>query len=387
MAYDQPSGTWIFVCMHSTALGPAAGGTRMKVYDTPADGLADGMRLSAGMTSKFAVTDLEFGGGKAVLAVPAIPQGGERRRLLLKYADIIESLNGGFYTAPDVNTSAADMDVIAERCSYVFSRSAENGGSGNPGPFTARGVYHGIRASCAHAFGSDDLTGRSVLVQGVGSVGAALADLLAADGATLLLSDVDELLVGEARRATLRERRRARRCNRDRVRRLRAVCTRSDSERRHDSAPARSDRRRVGEQPARGGRGRRTTARRRCLVRPGLRHQRRRRPLCGSTRVARMGRRSGRDSAGRHRRNPHAHLRARGRRRDDDTCGCKRARRRPSQAFAICGSLTLSVASSVARTSSLIQSACCNRSACDAGSVTRMRSVSASPASLRIELS
>ena len=197
IAYDQPSGTWIFICMHSTALGPAAGGTRMKVYDTPADALADGMRLSAGMTSKFAVTDLEFGGGKAVLAVPEIPQGDERRRLLLKYADIVESLKGAFYTAPDVNTSAADMDVMAERCSYVFSRSAENGGSGNPGPFTARGVYHGIRASCAHAFGSDDLTGRSVLVQGVGSVGAPLAELLAADGATLLLSDVDDVRAGE----------------------------------------------------------------------------------------------------------------------------------------------------------------------------------------------
>jgi leucine dehydrogenase len=197
IAYDQPSGTWIFICIHSSALGPAAGGTRMKVYDTPADALADGMRLSAGMTSKFAVTDLEFGGGKAVLAVPEIPQGDERRRLLLKYADIVESLKGAFYTAPDVNTAAADMDVMAERCSYVFSRSAENGGSGNPGPFTARGVYHGIRASCAHAFGSDDLTGRSVLVQGVGSVGAPLAELLAAGGATLLLSDVDDVNVRE----------------------------------------------------------------------------------------------------------------------------------------------------------------------------------------------
>ncbi len=191
-AYDEPSGTWIFICMHSTALGPAAGGTRMKVYDTPADGLADGMRLSAGMTSKFAVTDLDFGGGKAVLAVPEIPQGDDRRRLLLKYADMIASLKGAFYTAPDMNTSADDMDVIAERCSYVFSRSEANGGSGNPGPFTARGVYHGIRASCAHAFGSNDLAGRSILVQGVGSVGAALAELLAAEGASLLLSDVDD---------------------------------------------------------------------------------------------------------------------------------------------------------------------------------------------------
>jgi leucine dehydrogenase len=197
VAYDQPSGTWLFICMHSTALGPAAGGTRMNVYETPANGLADGMRLSAGMTSKFAVTDLDFGGGKAVLAVPEIPQGDERRRLLLWYADIVESLRGAFSTAPDVNTSAEDMDVMSERCSYVFSRSAQNGGSGDPGPFTARGVYHGIRASCAHAFGSSDVAGRSVLVQGVGSVGTALAELLAADGASLLLSDVDDARVRE----------------------------------------------------------------------------------------------------------------------------------------------------------------------------------------------
>jgi leucine dehydrogenase len=109
----------------------------------------------------------------------------------------VESLRGAFSTAPDVNTSADDMDVMSERCSYVFSRSAENGGSGNPGPFTARGVYHGIRASCAQAFGSDDLAGRAVLVQGVGSVGAALAEMLARDGAAVLLSDVDEARVRE----------------------------------------------------------------------------------------------------------------------------------------------------------------------------------------------
>jgi leucine dehydrogenase len=197
IAYDRPSGTWIFICIHSAVLGPSAGGTRMKVYDTPADALADGMRLAAGMTSKFAVGGVDFGGGKAVLAVPAIPQGDERRRLLLKYGDIVESLHGSFYTGPDVNTSADDMDVMSERCSYVFSRSEQNGGSGDPGPFTARGVFHGIRASCAHAFGSPDLAGRSVLVQGVGSVGAALAELLAADGATLLLTDVDDARVQE----------------------------------------------------------------------------------------------------------------------------------------------------------------------------------------------
>jgi leucine dehydrogenase len=150
------------------------------------------MRLSAGMTNKLAVAGLDFGGGKAVLAVPELPEGDARRRLLHRYADMVESLRGTFYTAPDMNTSAADMDVMSERCSYVFSRSEERGGSGNPGPFTARGVYHGIRATAARAFGSADLAGRSLLVQGVGSVGAALAELLAADGAALAVTDIDE---------------------------------------------------------------------------------------------------------------------------------------------------------------------------------------------------
>jgi leucine dehydrogenase len=196
-AFDAPTSSWIFICIHSTALGPAGGGTRMQVYASPAEALADAMRLSAGMTNKLAVAGLDFGGGKAVLAVPELPQGEARRRLLHRYAEMVDSLHGTFLTAPDMNTSAADMDVIAERCSYVFSRSEGRGGSGNPGPFTARGVYHGIKASAAHALGSADLAGRSVLVQGVGSVGAALAELVAADGATLLVTDVDENLARE----------------------------------------------------------------------------------------------------------------------------------------------------------------------------------------------
>jgi leucine dehydrogenase len=191
-AFDNPTGSWIFICIHSTALGPAGGGTRMKVYGSPTEGLADAMRLAAGMTQKLAVAGLDFGGGKAVLAVPELPEGAVRRRLLHRYGDMVESLHGTFWTAPDMNTSAGDMDVISERCAYVFSRSEERGGSGNPGPFTARGVYHGIKASAAHAFGEAELEGRSVLVQGVGSVGAALAELVAADGAALLVTDVDQ---------------------------------------------------------------------------------------------------------------------------------------------------------------------------------------------------
>jgi leucine dehydrogenase len=189
--YDHPSGTWMFVCIHSSARGPAGGGTRMKTYPTPADGLADAMRLAGAMTLKMAATDIPFGGAKAVLAVPSLPEGDERRRLLLRYGDLAASLGGNFQTGPDVNTTIADMDVIAERHAHVFCRSKERGGSGDPGPYTARGVFHGIRASTRHAFGSPDLEGRSVLVQGVGDVGARLAEQLAEAGARVLVSDID----------------------------------------------------------------------------------------------------------------------------------------------------------------------------------------------------
>jgi leucine dehydrogenase len=188
---DPESGAWIFICMHSTRLGPAAGGTRMKVYDTPADGLEDAMRLSTGMTSKLAVADLGLGGGKAVLAVRQIPSGEDRRRLLHRYGDMVASLGGSFITSSDVNTGEEDMDVIAERTEHVFGRSEAAGGAGDPGPFTARGVFHGIKATLAHVYGSDEQSGRTVLVQGAGSVGGALAELLGRDGATVIVADVD----------------------------------------------------------------------------------------------------------------------------------------------------------------------------------------------------
>lgn len=188
---DRESGAWIFVCIHSTRLGPAGGGTRMKVYDTPAAALQDAMRLSGAMTPKMAVAGLPFGGGKAVIAVPELPSGAPRRQLLLRYADLVESLGGTYRTSSDMNTGPADMDIIGERTEYVFGRTVEAGGSGNPGPSTAVGVYHGIRASLAHVFGSDDLAGRTVVVQGAGAVGGPLAEQLASAGASVLVTDVD----------------------------------------------------------------------------------------------------------------------------------------------------------------------------------------------------
>jgi leucine dehydrogenase len=189
--YDVPSSTWMFIAMHSTRLGPAGGGTRMKVYPTPAEGLRDAMRLSEAMTSKLAIAGAPRGGGKAVLAVPAIPSGDERRRLLHAYGDLIESLRGAFQTAPDVNTDDHDMDVIAERTRFAFGRTEAGGGSGSTAPDTGVGVYHGIVAAVDHVFGSPDLGGRSVVVQGVGGVGGVLARLLAEAGATVIVSDID----------------------------------------------------------------------------------------------------------------------------------------------------------------------------------------------------
>jgi glutamate dehydrogenase/leucine dehydrogenase len=187
--FDRESGAWLFLCIHSTALGPAGGGTRMRVYEQPGDGLADAMRLSAAMTVKMAVANAGRGGGKGVLAVPGLPSGEARRKLLLRYGELVASLGGTYHTAGDMNITPADLDVIAERCEWVYGTSDAGGDSGRG---TARGVLHGIRASVEHVFGSPELSGRTVIVQGMGAVGAPLARDLAAEGATVLVSDVDE---------------------------------------------------------------------------------------------------------------------------------------------------------------------------------------------------
>jgi len=191
--HDAATGAWMFVCVHSTVLGPAMGGTRMKVYPSPHDALADGLRLAQAMSMKQAAADLPFGGGKAVLAVPSIPAPGsaERRDLLLRYAGLVDALHGTYVTAADMNTGPADLDVVRERTPHVMGTSPERGGAGDSGEGTAIGVFHAIRASVAHAFGDPSLEGRTVLVQGVGSVGGRLARLLADAGARLVLADVD----------------------------------------------------------------------------------------------------------------------------------------------------------------------------------------------------
>ena len=187
--HDVESGAWMFVCVHSTALGPAGGGTRMRVYPAPADGLADAMRLSAAMTWKMAGAGMPRGGGKAVLAVPELPTGDARKRLLRRYGELVASLGGSYRTAGDMNISPEDLDVVAETCPWVYGTT---GRGGNSGRGTARGGLHAIRATVEQVFGSPELAGRSVLVQGAGAVGAVVARELADAGAHVLVSDVDE---------------------------------------------------------------------------------------------------------------------------------------------------------------------------------------------------
>ena len=186
--FDDQLDAWMMVGVHSTVLGPAMGGTRMKAYERPGAAMHDVLRLSGAMTFKNAAAGLPFGGGKAVLAVAAIPQGDDRRRLLERYADLLTSLGGTYVTACDMNTTVTDMDVIAERCSSVLGRSPGNGGSGSSAPATATGVFHGIRACLSHA-GEEGLDGRTVVVQGAGAVGARLATLLSDAGASVLIAD------------------------------------------------------------------------------------------------------------------------------------------------------------------------------------------------------
>ena len=193
MHRDRETDTWMFICVHSTRLGSAAGGTRMKHYPRIVDALADGMRLAEAMSLKFASVEFPHGGGKAVIALPTpeIPKGEARRRLLREYGAFINSLGGLYSAAPDMNTSALDMDVIAEVTPYVFCRTEAAGGSGDTAPDTAVGVLHGIRAACRYVFDSDDLSRRSILVQGAGGVGGHLIDLLLEADATVIATDVD----------------------------------------------------------------------------------------------------------------------------------------------------------------------------------------------------
>ncbi|MFG6196085.1 Glu/Leu/Phe/Val dehydrogenase dimerization domain-containing protein [Nonomuraea sp. JJY05] len=196
------SGLPVIVAVHSTALGQAVGGCRVWRYADWRDGLADALRLSAGMTAKCAVAGLANGGGKTVVAVP---EGTEldpalRRRVLEDVADAVTALDGTYATGPDVGTSPEDMAVIGERTAHVFCRPVGRGGSGDSSPATALGTLAALRAVRHRLHGTRTLKGARVSLVGLGSVGLRLAGLLAEEGAELLVGDIDP-----AKRAPARE--------------------------------------------------------------------------------------------------------------------------------------------------------------------------------------
>lgn len=184
---DEQRGLTAVVAIHSTALGPALGGTRVWPHDSFDATLTDALRLSRGMTAKAAIAGLPLGGGKAVIM--ADPKTQKTPALLEAYAEMLTALAGQYYTAEDVGLTLADADFLSRRAPNVSGTSA--GGSGNPSPFTALGVFLGLKAALRHRTGHDRLAGVRVAVQGLGSVGWSLCERLHAEGAMLTVADID----------------------------------------------------------------------------------------------------------------------------------------------------------------------------------------------------
>jgi len=187
---DAASGLTAVIALHSTHLGPGAGGTRFWRYADPADAITDALRLSRGMSFKNAMAGLPMGGGKGVILADALRT--KTPEMLAAFGRAIDSLGGRYVTAEDVGMTDADMVAIARTTRHVSGLPVAAGSAGgDPGPTTAHGVYLGVRAAIARALGKDSAAGVHVAVQGVGSVGSGLARLLAKDGARLTLADAD----------------------------------------------------------------------------------------------------------------------------------------------------------------------------------------------------
>ncbi len=176
------------VSIHSTVLGPALGGCRMRLYDNEAQALEDVMRLAEGMTYKSALAGMNLGGGKACIIADSNLQDG-RTALLHKFGECLNSLNGRYITAEDMGTSVADMQKISEVSKFLTGCAKEAGGSGDPSPWTAQGVFQAILAACDFRFDSENLAGKTVALQGIGHVGYFLAEYLAEAGAQLIVCD------------------------------------------------------------------------------------------------------------------------------------------------------------------------------------------------------
>ncbi|MFJ9519385.1 Glu/Leu/Phe/Val dehydrogenase dimerization domain-containing protein [Kitasatospora sp. NPDC101801] len=199
LCHDRSSGLKAIIAIHSTALGPALGGTRFFPYVSEEAALEDALNLSRGMSYKNALAGLDLGGGKAVII--GDPTTAKNEAMLRAYGRFVQSLRGRYVTACDVGTYVQDMDVVARECDYVTGRSPEQGGAGDSSVLTAFGVFQGMRASAQASWGQPTLRGRRVGVAGVGKVGHYLVGHLVADGATVVVTDVSEAAVNRVRAA------------------------------------------------------------------------------------------------------------------------------------------------------------------------------------------
>jgi leucine dehydrogenase len=194
--HDAASGLKAIIAIHDRTLGPACGGCRMWTYASEDDAIADALRLSRGMTYKNALAGNPLGGGKAVIiGHPAVDK---NSALLRAFGKAVHRLGGHYITAEDVGMRVQDMEIIRSQTPYVIGLNSSDAASGNPAPWTARGVVVGIRAALLYRFGNPSPRGRTVAIQGLGQVGAALANEMHLQGARLIVADLDPRRVFDA---------------------------------------------------------------------------------------------------------------------------------------------------------------------------------------------
>ena len=187
---DEETGLKAIIAIHSTALGPALGGTRMWKYNNELEALNDVLRLSRGMTFKASISGLNLGGGKAVIFGDSKTD--KTDALMRRFGKFAETLGGNYITAEDVGMTTHDMEMVREETKHVTGIPQSMGGSGDPSPVTAYGVYMGMKASAMYKWGSDDLKGKKVVVQGIGNVGVNLVKHLTEEGAIVLINDISK---------------------------------------------------------------------------------------------------------------------------------------------------------------------------------------------------
>ncbi len=193
--HDPASGLKAIIAIHNTVLGPAAGGTRMWAYQSEQQALQDVLRLSRGMTYKNAISGLNLGGGKAVIIGDARKH--KTEALFRSFGKFIENLNGKYITAEDVGITTQDIEYVAMNTRFVAGKPEYMGGSGDPSPVTAYGVYMGMKAASKRVYGTDSLAGRTIALQGVGHVGEYLLQHLIKEGTKIVVSDFYEDRVAE----------------------------------------------------------------------------------------------------------------------------------------------------------------------------------------------